>query len=181
MKITGILFALIVFSFIGKAQSNHPHPISKVDKVMLQVNQSSTMEYLPVYFNYRRRLLKYNGTQRMGGAEFLSLCRTIQDSAVQEQVSRYDAYTAEKQKLGLAALGSGFAGFALLGGAAANTQSNETVTATLAVTGVMAVLAIPAIAIYSSVPHQRRKAVLFRDLPIAYNLFVENQRLRRTN
>ncbi|MES2132590.1 MAG: hypothetical protein V4506_09575 [Bacteroidota bacterium] len=181
MKTTGILLALIICGFMSKAQSNNTQQISTVDKVILQVSQSSTIEYLPVYFNYRRRLLKYNGTQRMDGAEFLNLCRTIRDSAVQEQVARYDAYTAEKQKLGLAALGSGFAGFALLGGAAANTQSNETVTATLAVTGVMAVLAIPAIAIYSSVPHQRRKTVLFRDLPIAYNLFVETQRLRRTN
>lgn len=180
MKTTGILLALLICGFISKGQSNHPQQISKVDKAMLQVNQSSTIEYLPVYFNYRRRLLKYNGTQRMDGAEFLSLCRTIQDSAVQEQVARYDAYTAEKQKLGLAALGSGFAGFAFLGGAAANAQNNETATATLAVTGVMAVLAIPVIAIYSSVPHQRRKTVLFRDLPIAYNLFVETQQLHNT-
>ena len=187
MKTTGILFVLIICGFVSNAQTNTALSVSKTDTVNvfqkqeMRLSRQITQEYLPVYFNYRRRLLKYNGTQRMGGAEFLSLCRTIQDSAVQEQVARYDAYTTEKQKLGLAALGSGFAGFALLGGAAANTQSNETVTATLAVTGVMAVLAIPAIAIYSSVPHQKRKIVLFRDLPIAYNLFVETQRLRRIN
>jgi hypothetical protein len=38
---------------------------------------------------------------------------------------------------------------------------------------VVSVLVIPAVAIYSSVPHQKRKAVLFRDLPIVYNHYVE--------
>lgn len=180
MKTTSILLALLICGFISKGQTNSTQQISKVGKGILPVNKPSTVEYLPVYFNYRRRLLKYNGTERIGGTEFLNLCRAIQDSAVQEQLARYDAYTAEKQKLGLAALGSGFAGFAFIGGAAANGQNNETATATLAFTGVMAVLAIPVIAIYSSVPHQRRKAVLFRDLPVAYNLFVETQQLHNT-
>jgi len=40
--------------------------------------------------------------------------------------------------------------------------------------GVVGFLAIPVVAIYSSVPHQKRKAVLYRDLPIAYNQYVES-------
>jgi|GEM_PF-3234668 hypothetical protein len=129
---------------------------------------------LPVYFNYRRRQLQYNG-RRIDGITFLNMCRSIPDSSIQEQVERYDGYTAQKQKLGFGAMGSGFAGMAFLGGALGNGNANPEANAILVLTGVVGVLAVPALAIYTSVPHQKRKAVLFRDLPIVYNAYVEAQ------
>ena len=61
-----------------------------------------------------------------------------------------------------------------LGSAAANSyQENNMVSGTLIFLGVASVLVIPALAIYSTVPHQKRKTVLFRDLPVAYNYYVE--------
>lgn len=131
--------------------------------------------YLPVYFNYRRRFLSYNGVERIDAISFLNMCRSIQDSAIQEQVVLYDGFTAQKQKLGFAAMGSAFAAFSCFGGAVANDQGKPELTVMLVGTGVFCVLAVPAIAIYSSVPHKKRKTVLFRDLPVAYNAYVERQ------
>lgn len=131
--------------------------------------------YLPVYFNYRRRQLKYNGVERIDGISFLNMCRSIKDSAVQEEVARYDELTVQKQKLGFAMMGGAFAAFACFGGAAANDQGKPELTVMLVGTGAFCAMAVPAIAIYSSVPHQKRKTILFRDLPVAYNAFVERQ------
>lgn len=136
---------------------------------------NSTNCYLPVFFNYRRRQLKYNGLRKMDPVVFLTMCRGINDSIVQGQVARYDEYTREKQKLGFGALGCGFAAFGLLGGASAIPQGDALLPTSLVFTGVLALVAVPVIAIYSGVPHKKRKAVLFRDLPVAYNLFVESQ------
>lgn len=113
----------------------------------------------------------------MDPAVFLTMCRSIKDSAVQEQVARYDGYTKEKQKLGVAVLGCGFLATGMLGGVAANDKGSPEFNMMLAFTGMVALIAIPVIGIYSGTPHKKRKAVLFRDLPIAYNLFVESQQL----
>lgn len=137
-------------------------------------SQLSQQKLQPVYFNFRKRQLKDENKNVISPLEFLNLCRSINDSAIQSQVARYDSYTKDKQRLGLIALGSGFSAIALLGSAGVNSElGNEFVTGSCAFMGVVCVLVIPAMAIYSSVPHQRRKAVLFRDLPIVYNHYVE--------
>ena len=130
----------------------------------------------PVYFNFRHRKLRDVYKNEIQPLEFLHLCRSINDSAIQLQVARYDAFTRDKATLGVVALGGGFSAIGLLGSAAASSSSQGTdaVTGSLVLLGVVGVLAIPVAAIYSSVPHQKRKAVLFRDLPIAYNQFVES-------
>lgn len=130
---------------------------------------------LPVYFNYHRRQLQYNG-RRMDGITFLNMCRSIPDTNIQHQVERYDDYTAQKQKLGFGTVGSSFAGMAFLGGALGAGNSKPETTAFLVFTGVVCVLAVPVTAICGSVPHQKRKTVLFRDLPVVYNAYVETQR-----
>lgn len=95
------------------------------------------------------------------------------------QVARYDAFTKDKERLGAIALLGGFSAIGLFGSAAATAasgaQGNEVLTGSLVCLGVVGLLAIPAAAIYSSIPHQKRKAVLFQDLPIAYNQYVELQ------
>ena len=126
----------------------------------------------PVYFNYRRRRLVYKG-QPLDGLLFLKMCRAIGDSAVQEQVARYDELSREKQRLSFGMLGSSFTGFALLGGVISNNNGEPELSSMLGLASGIAILAVPAMAIYSSVPHRQRKAVLFRDLPIAYNAYLE--------
>lgn len=130
---------------------------------------------LPVYFNYRRRLLQYNG-KRIDGLTFLEMCRSLPDSSIREQLKRYDAYTAKKQTLVFSTLGSSFAGIALIGGALGNASPATGANPPLIVNGIVCLLAVPVLAICTTVPHQRRKAVLFRDLPVAYNAYAEAQR-----
>lgn len=148
-------------------------PVLKPDQqTMVSFNQK---ELLPVYFNYRRRQLKDAQKNNISPVEFLILCRSIRDSAVQLQVARYDSFTKDKERLGVVALIGGFSAMGLFGSAAAYSgQGNDAITGSLVFLGVIGFLAIPAAAIYSSVPHQKRKSVLFRDLPIAYNQYVES-------
>jgi len=178
MKTITLSIAFILCSIAGKAQSELAS--APVNKYNLESQQFSAHEQLsPVYFNYSKRQLKDIYKENISPIEFLNLCRSIQDSAIQLQVARYDAFTKDKERLGVIALGGGFSAIGLLGSAGAASssgggQGNDVITASLACLGVVGLLAIPIAAIYSSVPHQKRKAVLFRDLPIAYNLYVES-------
>jgi hypothetical protein len=143
----------------------------------------SDFQNLPhVYFNFQKRQLKYADNSRVSPVDFLNFCRTINDSAIQAQVARYDAYTKDKHKLGLVGLGSGLAAFSLITSASAYAgQGNDIMTSSLAFFGVLGVLMIPVTAIASSIPHQKRKEVLFRDLPIAYNRYVETKHCTTNN
>ena len=178
MKIKIITLAFILFNMVSNAQNVNTYSNSLYDSGTKteQVKYESKQVLSPVYFNYRKRLLKYNGVEKINGLEFLNMCRSIQDSAVQQQVARHDGFTKDKEKLGLIALGGGFTALGALGTAAGTAgQGNDVLTGSLAFFGVVGVLMIPVCAIYSSVPHQKRKAVLFRDLPVAYNHYVETQ------
>ncbi len=185
MKTTLLLFALVLTDLITNAQNENKSITSICDstqqtekilaKQIVQLKTSPQNELMPVYFNFRKRLLTDHHKNRIQPFEFLDLCRSIKDSAVQQQVARYDSYTKEKANLGLIALGNGTASFVLLGSALVSSgQNNTNLTAAYGFFGVAALVSIPVIAIYSSVPHQKRKAVLFRDLPIAYNQYVES-------
>jgi hypothetical protein len=164
-----------------KAQQSTETPEPKSTAAAIQQSPSDSSVavqenicFLPVYFNYRRRQLSYHG-KRLDGAGFLRMCRSIPDSAVQEQLARYDDFTAQKQKLNFGMACAGFAGMAFFGGAL-NTESRHAETnAMLGLTAAICILTVPVMGIYTTVPHQKRKAVLFRDLPIAYNAYVESQ------
>ena len=175
------LFLSLTFTIgilICKAQvftiSHQPNKYSIEDEQIL-----SQGKLKPIYFNFRRRQLKDDQQNSIQPLAFLHLCRTINDSAIQIQVARYDAFTKDKERLGAVALLGGFSAIGLFGSAAAMAasggQDNEVMTGSLVCLGVVGILAIPASAIYSSIPHQKRKAVLFKDLPIAYNQYVESQ------
>jgi hypothetical protein len=172
MKTITLSIAFIMCFLSHKAQDVAS---SQASNYNLEANQLNTPERLtPVYFNFHKRELRDLNKQVISAVEFLNLCRTINDTAIQIQVARYDSYTKDKQRLGLIALGSGFVAMGSLGtvGATAG-QGNDVITGSFAFFGVLSALVIPAAAIYSSVPHQKRKAVLFRDLPIVYNHYVE--------
>lgn len=152
------------------ADTLREHPLS-IAGPSVQVNSCP----LPVYFNYRRHQLQYNGKQ-IDGLDFLEMCRSIPDSSIREQVKQYEDYTAQKQKLVFSLMGSGFAGMACIGGALGNASPSTGANGPLIVTGIACLLAVPVLAICTGAPHQRRKTVLFRDLPIVYNAYAEAQR-----
>ena len=178
MKTIILSIAIMICFLSGKSQNELVS--NQGANYNLESSQFYSQEKLkPVYFNFRRRQLKDFQKNNIQPLEFLNLCRAIKDSSVQFQIARYDSFTKDKVRLGVVALVSGFATIGLLGGASAAAssgggQGNELITGTLASFGVVALLVIPAVAIYSSVPHQKRKAVLFRDLPVAYNQYVES-------
>lgn len=163
--------------FISKSQNELV--ATQISNYNLESEQFYSQEKLkPVYFNFHRRQLKDFQKNNIQPLEFLNLCRSIKDSAIQLQVARYDEYTKDKARLGVVALGGGFSAIGLLGSAAASAssggQGSDVMATSLACFGVIGLLAIPVAAIYSSVPHQKRKTVLFRDLPVAYNQYVES-------
>lgn len=175
MKTTILTIALLFSSLIHKSQNENRRSNSPAHEYKIRESFGLT-KLTPVYFNFGKRQLRDMDKNLISAIEFLNLCRTINDSAIQYQVARYDGFTKEKQKTGVVALGSGFSAIGLIGTAsvaASNGQSSDVVTGSLAVFGVIGILMIPVCAIYSSVPHQKRKGVLFRDLPVAYNHFVE--------
>ncbi len=177
-----LLFALVLTALSTKAQNENKSIIPVCDTIERTIQTENPIvvnmpqrNLQPVYFNFRKRLLLDKYKNRIQPLEFLDLCRTINDSAIQQQVARFDGFTKDKANLGLAALGSGATAFALLGSVAVySEQHNTNATAGFAFFGVIAAISIPAIAIYTSVPHQKRKTVLFRDLPVAYNQYVES-------
>lgn len=186
MKTIILTLALVHITLMMNALNENNYTKSLGDTIMKSsmsvlksdpetIVSSNQKELLPVYFNYRRRQLKDAQKNNISPVEFLNLCRSIRDSAVQLQVARYDSYTKDKERLGVVALVGGFSAMGLFGSAAAYTgQGNDAITGSLIFLGVVGLLAIPAAAIYSSVPHQKRKSVLFRDLPVAYNQYVES-------
>ncbi len=171
---TSILSIAFMLCFVTQNAQVSSFEIHSVNVDSVSKNYYSQDELSPVYFNFHKRQLKDLNKNVINPIDFLNLCRTINDTLIQIQVARYDAFTRDKQRLGLISLGSGFAAMGFLGSAAANSyQENNMVSGTLIFLGVASVLVIPALAIYSTVPHQKRKTVLFRDLPVAYNYYVE--------
>ena len=182
---TNFLLAALTFTMLTVKAQNENKCTIPVNGAQGNITQTKTdiatknqsQNLYPVYFNFRKRVLADCYKNRISPVEFLYLCRSIQDSAVQAQVNRYDGYSKDKANLGIACLGSGAATFALFGSAASmadQSGSNTNAIAPLIFFGVLTLISVPVMAGYTSVPHQKRKEVLFRDLPIAYNQYVES-------
>lgn len=176
MKTTQLFFVMVLLlaGTLLKAQPKQGY--YPVYKSAYAQNNSQT-PCAPVYYNFFKRQLLYNGCEKISGADFLEICRGINDSAVQAQIARYDNYSLNKGKMGLVAVSAGITGFGMLLNVeqmSGSQASDQIMRGTLVTAGVIGILTIPVMAIASSVPHQRRKAVLFRDLPIAYNNYVES-------
>jgi hypothetical protein len=129
---------------------------------------------MPVYFNYSRRLLFYNNTIRLNGNDFLNMCRSIDDVQIKRQIARYDELSRKKKVLVGMTIVCGVGGYITAVTAATISNYNSGQTAFL-VTGLACLLATPILAVSTSIPHQKRKEVVFRDLPYAYNLYVGSQ------
>lgn len=173
MKTITFIIAIIFCALNSKSQNENTRPCVVNDCYEIKVSENRK-KLTPVYFNFRKRQLRDVNRNTISPIEFLNLCRMINDSAIQMQVAIYDSYSRDKQRLGVVALGSGFAALGLIGSSLASAgQGNDVMSGSLAFFGAVSILVIPAVAIYSTVPHQKRKGVLFRDLPIVYNHYVD--------
>jgi hypothetical protein len=130
----------------------------------------------PVYFNYTWRQLFYNGNIQMNGNNFLNMCRSIDDPQIQLQIARYNQLTRNKKNLLCAMIVCAASGYVtLMGSSFASNGYDYTRQYTIMGAGAaLLFIATPIIAISTSIPHQKRKEVIFRDLPAAYNFYVES-------
>ena len=128
-------------------------------------------ELKPVYFNYRKRKLVCNG-ERMSGLDLINLCRSIPDSLIQQQIQCYDQLSNNKRWILRATLMCGVSVF-VMSATASSTRSES--SAYFAAGAVATTLGSGITAICSSIPHQKRKAIMFRNLPVVYNRYVEMQ------
>lgn len=168
-------FLIFLLQITTKAQSIKPDSIIFSQSVLPSFHSAALQ---PVYFNYSRRQLFYNKTTRVNPKEFLQLCRTIHDPQIKNQIARYDQLTRNKKIITGTMIGTAITGYLLTMVAATmpgNTPYNYGYQYSLIFGGVACLLATPVLAITTSVPHQKRKEVLFRDLPDAYNFYVLNQ------
>jgi hypothetical protein len=129
----------------------------------------------PVYFSYTRRQLYYDNNIRVNGNDFLNMCRGIHDVQIKRQIARYDQLTKKKKILVAASIVCGVSGY-LCTVVGASMSSYNSGQAGFLVTGLTCLIATPILAISTSIPHQKRKEVVFRDLPNAYNIYVFNQK-----
>lgn len=133
----------------------------------------------PVYFNFSRRRLYNSNNMPLNGNHFLELCRGINDPQVQHQLRKYDQLTHNKKKLLVAMIVCGVGGYVGLMGSASMLSSsgnyNKNGYTVLGISAASLFIATPILAISTGIPHQKRKEILFRDLPDAYNFYVLSQ------
>lgn len=170
------IFYIITFCFCiqfdTKAQINSAYQLDEAKmETIVQKNDCDGLK--PVFYNFSRRRLYTSNKMPMNPKHFLELCRRINDPGVQEQIRRYDELTRNKRKLIGAMIFTGVAGYATLVGSMVAASSNVDGAGTAAVIGAASLFVVtPALAISTTAPHQKRKEILFHDLPEAYNLYV---------
>lgn len=135
----------------------------------IKTNHGAKQELLsPVLYSYTRRKLLYKG-QRISGLQLINLCRNIPDSAIQAQLECYDELTRRKAQILTATGLSGVACIASVQIISIQPSGNDVYFGAIAAG---AAIGAGIAAICSSIPHQKRKAILFYYLPIAYNNYV---------
>lgn len=135
----------------------------------------------PVYYNFTRRRLFTSNKVPLNGQHFLQLCRGINDEHVQLHISRYDQLTSNKKKILGAMFICGIGGFigmvassSMMGSYSYGYERQNAYTV-FGISAASLFLATPILAISSGIPHQKRKEILFHDLPEAYNFYVTTQ------
>lgn len=169
------IFLLCALQISLSAQTNL-RDTGTISQPVQHTFQSNTLQ--PIYFNFSRRQLFYDKTVRANPKEFLNLCRSINDPQIKNQIARYDHLTQNKKIISASMIGAGVAGYILTMAASyypGNSPGASSYQYPMLFGGLACLLATPILAITTSVPHQKRKEVLFRDLPDAYNFYVFTQ------
>lgn len=174
------LFYLLAFCccihFKAKTQSNSVYQLDELTTEPI-IKKSDCNGLKPVFYNFTRRRLYTNNKMPLNGHHFLELCRNINDPNVQLQIRRYDQLTNNKKKLVAATIICGVGGYFVLVASAMSGLSQYSTDRHYIGMGIgaAALLATPFLAISTGIPHQKRKEILFHDLPEAYNFYVTSQ------
>lgn len=137
--------------------------------------KESAQQLRPVYFSFAQRKLFYDKGMRLNERKFLYQCRQINDPQIKAQIARYDKLTNNKKKLLVAMAACAVGGYITMMGGMVSASGGGYYNqgyATMGVGAAVFFIATPILAISTAVPHQRRKEILFRDLPNAYNFYV---------
>lgn len=167
----------ISIGIIGYSQQSFTPSKFKPPHCKYKIEKVPTLEELqPVYFNYSRRKLFYNNIP-IHGDEFLALCRTINDSAIAEQIAVYDHLTRNKKLIlgGLVVSVSTYLG--CMAGLTSLKINNNNAPVVLGSVAGAAVVSGFVCAFASSISHHKRKKILFYSLPIAYNNYLLNHQI----
>jgi hypothetical protein len=175
------IFYLIAFSlslqFNLSAQVNNFQLDAFEQEVVIQKSECGKLR--PVYFNYTKRRLYSSNKTPLNGRHFLELCRGMNDPRIQYQIRRYDQLTRNKKKILGAMIACGVGGYITtmvsVSAMSGSGRTPEGAYTTLGIGLASLFLATPILAISSGIPHQKRKEILFRDLPEAYNFHVLSQ------
>lgn len=145
--------------------------IDSCEIVQPSVKQSSLT---PIFYTYSKRKI-YLNNKPINSVLFLESCRGINDSLIQIEIERYDALTENKKRLLISSLTCvvGAFGFSVASLSSTSNGNNSTTSYLFGVCAVSAGIASIATLISTTEPHQKRKEILFRDLPIVYNRYVE--------
>ena len=179
------IFYLIAFCFCIqfniKAQSNYQIDEFEPGSIVMK-NDCDKLK--PVYYNFTRRRLYASNKMPLNGQHFLQLCRGINDDRIQLQINRYDQLTKNKKNILGAMFLCGIGGFigmvastSMIGSSSYGYDQNNGY-AVLGVSAAALFVATPILAISTGIPHQKRKAILFHDLPEAYNFYVTTQTIK---
>lgn len=153
----------------------------KIDSCEVVQHCSKQVTLAPVFFNFKKRQL-FRDNRLVNPIDFLESCRNIKDSLIQNEIERYDVLTKNKKILSAVGLSAGVCSFFLgitASGIATYNYGNGYPNNSSSSGAVVAGLALASIIttagcfISTTAPHQKRKEILFRDLPIAYNRYVE--------
>lgn len=157
------------FSAISEATSKPIINDTHVNSTQSEFKTPTTQTLEPIYFSYKKRQLIYK-CQKMRGEKLVAICRNIPDSAIQEQINYYDNLSNNKKWILCSTIVCGASALVLLYSSALFPFEKN--AGYIAGSGAAAALASGITAICSSIPHQKRKIIMFKDLPIAYNLYV---------
>lgn len=167
------------FQFSIKAQNNSYEIDEFVTGTTIMKNDRDKLK--PVYYNFTRRRLFTSNKVPLNGQLFLQQCRGINDDRIQLQINRYDQLTSNKKKILGAMFVCGIGGFigmvassSMIGSSTYGYEAQNGY-ALLGVSAASLFLATPILAISTGIPHQKRKEILFHDLPEAYNFYVTSQ------
>lgn len=172
------IYYLIAFCFCiqynSKAQANFYRLDEFETEPVIKKNVCDGLK--PVYYNFSKRRLYSSNKMPLNGRHFLDLCRGINDERVELQIRRYDQLSANKRKLVTATIICGVGGYLTFIGSVMNASSgyshNGSPYVAMGIGAAALFIATPILAISTGIPHQKRKEILFRDLPEAYNFHV---------
>ncbi len=153
-------------------------------KFIAQKSDSLTKPGLPakICADHKKRSLLLDCTTKLHPDEFLYMCENAKNDKVQNTLLFYNKTNKQKKGFRTAAIVSGAAtgvlyavGFlSYIEAAGTNNKMAENSAATIILGGNIAFCGSITFTILSAIKNKKRKKILYKELPDAYNFYVQN-------